>query len=63
MVDGGNYAKLDAISDAGNTRINRIELRSEVGDVDQDLAAPCRRAHGDDRHLAAPDQDGHDLRG
>ena len=36
MVDGGNYVKLDAISDAGNTRINRIELRSEVGDVVQD---------------------------
>ena len=35
-VDGGNYVKLDAISDAGNTRINRIELRSEVGDAVQD---------------------------
>ena len=36
MVDGSNYVKLDAISDAGNTRINRIELRSEVGDAVQD---------------------------
>ena len=35
-VDGGNYVKLDAISDAGNTRINRIELRSEVGDAVQE---------------------------
>ena len=31
--DGDNYVKLDPISDAGNTRINRIELRSEVGGV------------------------------
>ena len=29
-VDGNNYVKLDPISDAGQTRINRIELRSEV---------------------------------
>ncbi len=29
--DGDNYVKLDPISDAGSTRINRIELRSEVG--------------------------------
>jgi regulation of enolase protein 1 (concanavalin A-like superfamily) len=29
--DGDNYVKLDPISDAGMTRINRIELRSEVG--------------------------------
>ena len=28
--NGDNYVKLDPISDAGNTRINRIELRSEV---------------------------------
>ncbi len=28
---GDNYVKIDAISDTGNTRINRIELRSEVG--------------------------------
>ncbi|HEX5979935.1 MAG TPA: ThuA domain-containing protein, partial [Thermoleophilaceae bacterium] len=27
-VDGSNYVKFDAISDADNTRINRIELRS-----------------------------------
>ncbi|HZB34246.1 MAG TPA: DUF1349 domain-containing protein, partial [Streptosporangiaceae bacterium] len=36
-VDGSNYVKFDAISDAGNTRINRIELRSEVNGA---IAAP-----------------------
>ncbi len=36
QVDGANYVKLDAISDAGVTRINRLELRSEVGDVVQE---------------------------
>ena len=35
-VDGGNYVKLDAISDAGVPRINRIELRSEIGDAVQE---------------------------
>jgi PKD repeat protein/plastocyanin len=29
-VDGNNYVKLDPIADAGQTRINRIELRTEV---------------------------------
>ena len=29
-VSGDDYVKLDAISDVGNQRINRIELRSEV---------------------------------
>ena len=29
--DGDNYVKFDAISDTGQTRINRLELRSEVG--------------------------------
>src|SRR5262249_43361204 len=33
--DGDNYVKLDAISDTGNTRINRLELRSEIGAVVQ----------------------------
>jgi len=28
--DGANYVKFDAISDAGQTRINRLELRSEI---------------------------------
>ena len=32
-VDGDNYVKFDAISDVDNTRINRLELRSEVGGV------------------------------
>ena len=30
-VSGDNYVKFDAISDVDNTRINRLELRSEVG--------------------------------
>ena len=34
-VDGDNYVKFDAISDTGNTRINRLELRSEVGGRDR----------------------------
>ena len=29
-VDGNNYVKLNPIADAGQTRINRIELRTEV---------------------------------
>ena len=32
-VDGDNYVKFDAISDVDNTRINRLELRSEVAGV------------------------------
>ena len=44
-VDGGNYVKLDAISDAGITRINRIELRSEMGDAVQE-PQPKGRARG-----------------
>jgi cytochrome c len=28
--DGDNYVKFDAISDSGQTRINRLELRSEI---------------------------------
>ena len=31
FVDGDNYVKFDAISDVDNTRINRLELRAEVG--------------------------------
>ncbi len=34
-TDDGQYVKFDAISDEGNTRINRIELRSEVGNAVQ----------------------------
>jgi PKD repeat protein/glucose/arabinose dehydrogenase len=30
-VNGDDYVKFDAISDAGVTRINRLELRSEIG--------------------------------
>ncbi len=35
-ADGNNYVKLDPISDAGQTRINRIEFRSEVAGAIQD---------------------------
>ncbi len=35
-TDDDNYVKLDAISDSGQTRINRLELRSEVGAAVQD---------------------------
>ena len=34
-TDDDNYVKLDAISDINNTRINRIELRSEVAGSDR----------------------------
>ena len=34
-TDDDNYVKLDAISDANQTRINRIELRSEQGAATQ----------------------------
>jgi PKD repeat protein len=33
--DGANYVKFDAISDAGQTRINRLELRSEIASAIQ----------------------------
>ncbi|MEY2426808.1 MAG: cytochrome c, partial [Actinomycetota bacterium] len=33
--NGDNYVKFDAISDSGNQRINRLELRSEVAGVIQ----------------------------
>ena len=44
--DGGNYVKFDAISDAGNTRINRLELRSEVGDAIADPTADAEVPEG-----------------
>jgi PKD repeat protein len=34
-VDDGNYVKLDPISDQDRTEVNRIELRSEIGNVVQ----------------------------
>ena len=43
-VDGDNYVKFDAISDVDNTRINRLELRSEVGGRDREPARPTRRS-------------------
>ena len=57
--DGDNYVKFDAISDAGNTRINRIELRSEVNGTPIGRREPNRRRRRHDRHLAAADEDGH----
>ena len=57
-TDGDNYVKFDAISDEGNTRINRIELRSEVGDAVAARRSRSRRARRHDRHLAAADQGG-----
>ena len=60
-VDGDNYVKFDAISDAGQTRINRLELRSEIGgrDPGPTPAGPAG-AGGHDRDLAAADQDRRD---
>src|SRR5690606_24484309 len=34
-VDDDNYVKLDLIADEGNSAVNRVELRSEVGGVVQ----------------------------
>ena len=48
-VDGDNYVKLDPISDAGQTRINRIELRAEVGGRDPEPAADRQIAAGTGR--------------
>ena len=62
-VNGDNYVKLDAISDRGNTRINRLELRSEVAGAVQDPQPQVDVPAGTGEHLAAPDQDGHDLHG
>ena len=62
-VDGGNYVKLDAISDAGNTahQPHRAALRDRRRGPG--AAAERRRARGHDRHLAAPGQERHDLLG
>ena len=43
-LDGDNYVKLDPISDAGQTRINRIELRTEVAGTPTGPAQPTRRS-------------------
>ena len=59
--DGDNYVKFDAISDDGQTRINRLELRSETaGAIGPNPADPAIAA-GVDRDLAAADQDRHEL--
>ena len=62
-VDGDNYVKLDPISDAGTTRINRIELRSEVAGAIQNPQqnVPRRSANGTGPILAAADQGRHQL--
>ena len=43
-MDGNNYVKLDPISDAGQTRINRIELRTEVDGHADRTGQPTRRS-------------------
>ena len=44
-VNGDNYVKLDPIADAGQTRINRVELRTEVnGTPDRAAGTPTRRS-------------------
>ena len=53
-TDDDNYVKLDAISDSNQTRINRIELRSEQARRDPEPAAAghrYRRPHRDDRTI------------
>ena len=65
-TDDDNYVKLDAISDANQTRINRIELRSEQAGGDPEPAAAGHRygrPHRDDELLAASDEDGDDVQG
>ena len=43
-VNGDNYVKLDPIADAGQTRINRIELRTEVDGHADRPGLPTRRS-------------------
>ena len=45
-VDGNNYVKLDPISDAGQTRINRIELRTEIAGTPTGPASDPQIADG-----------------
>ena len=45
-VDGQNYVKLDPIADAGQTRINRIELRTEVAGTPTGPASDPQIADG-----------------
>ena len=62
-VNGDNYVKFDAISDTGQTRINRLELRSEVGGAVQNPQGNIDVPAGTAQHLAAPEQDRHELHG
>jgi len=45
-ADGDNYVKLDPIADAGQTRINRIELRTEVSGTPTGPASDPQIAEG-----------------
>ena len=55
--DDDNYVKFNAISDVDNTRINRIEIRSEVaGAIGQPAAASSTCPPGVTGDLAAADQ-------
>ena len=60
--DDANFIKFNAISDATNTRINRMEIRSRTGGTTADgpnLDVPT----GVTGDLAAADEVGHELPG
>ena len=63
-LNGDNYVKLDPIADAGQTRINRIELRTEIAGTP---TGPADRPADRGRHrhdlLPAPDQERDELHG
>ena len=62
-ADDDNYIKYDIISDDGQTVLNRLELRSEIaGAIQQPQPADPQVPAGAHRGLAAPDQDGQQLR-
>ena len=57
-VDDDDYVKFDILSDEGQTALNRIELRSEVGGVDPEPATAALAAPGQQRDgVAAAQQD------
>ena len=63
-VDDDNYVKFDILSDEGQTALNRIELRSEVGGAIQNPQPQLTPLPGQRRRrLAAADQDRHELQG
>ena len=42
--DDNNYVKINAISDEGNARVNRLEMRSEVGGTVRERTGAIRRS-------------------